>query len=65
LILNRSFCRSEKGSGVLRVFDSRGSNQPLKIIEKLHYKPVHLMKVGYEIIKILIKLKSLTHFLSF
>ena len=37
---------SEKDSRVLRIYDAHGSSQPIHKIEKLHYNPVHLIKVG-------------------
>lgn len=40
------FLSSEKDSSILRIYDSRGSSQPIHKIEKLHYHPVHLIKVG-------------------
>ncbi len=46
------FFRGDKASNVLRVFDSRGTNEPIKVIEKLHYKPAHLIKFNpvYEVV---------------
>lgn len=34
---------SDKNSSSISVFDGKGSNQPLQVIEKLHYKPVTLI----------------------
>jgi peptidylprolyl isomerase domain and WD repeat-containing protein 1 len=36
----------------LRIFDAHGTNQPIKMIEKLHYKPAHLIKFNpvYEVV---------------
>jgi hypothetical protein len=41
-----SLCyRSDKDSGAIYIYDGRGGNDPLQVLEKLHYKPVILIKV--------------------
>ena len=37
--------RSDKDSGAIYIYDGRGGNDPLHVLEKLHYKPVILIKV--------------------
>jgi hypothetical protein len=38
--------RCEKETPKIHIYDGRGSNTPLHILEKLHYKPVTLIKVS-------------------
>lgn len=39
------YYRSDKDSGAIYIYDGRGGNEPLHVLEKLHYKPVILIKV--------------------
>ena len=39
------YYRSDKDSGCIYIYDGRGGNDPIHKIEKLHYKPVIIMKV--------------------
>jgi peptidylprolyl isomerase domain and WD repeat-containing protein 1 len=39
----RALAISEKDSLVIRVYDAAGTKEPLHVIEKLHYQPVHLI----------------------
>ena len=45
LLLFFTFKRSEKDSCILRIYDANGSSQPMHKLEKVHYQPVHLIKV--------------------
>lgn len=42
----KALCLSEKDSKVLRIYDSHGTNEPIHVLEKLHYHAVHLIKVN-------------------
>jgi len=37
--------RSEKGAGIIHIYDGRGTKEPLHTIEKLHKSTVHVMAV--------------------
>ena len=37
---------TEKGSGKIRIYDGRGANEPLHVIEKLHKTTVHVLAVS-------------------
>lgn len=39
-----SVCISDKDSSRLLVYDAKGTSQPLRVIDKMHRNPVHLMK---------------------
>jgi hypothetical protein len=47
IVFGLNLKRSEKDSPVLRIYDARGSSQPLHKIERLHYQPVHLIRVKH------------------
>jgi hypothetical protein len=44
--------RSEKDSNILRIYDAKGTNQPLHKLEKLHYQPIHLIKVNFSLMSL-------------
>ena len=37
--------RSDKDSSIIYIYDGRGGSDPLHKLEKLHYKPVIIIKV--------------------
>lgn len=40
------FYRGDSGSNAVYVYDGRGTNEPLHVFNKLHTKPVAIIKVS-------------------
>jgi peptidylprolyl isomerase domain and WD repeat-containing protein 1 len=52
-------CSSEQSTGVIRIYDGRGDDKPLVVVDKLHRSPVHLMTVSSNVSPLIISLRTL------
>ena len=39
-------CRAETDMSLIRIYDGRGTKEPLKVLDKLHGKPVSIIRVS-------------------
>ena len=42
-----NYKRSQKDASTLRIYDAKGSSQPLHQIDKMHKQPVHLIRFNW------------------